>query len=143
MEREAEHAGEHREHADGEQDRQPAAAGRRLRIAPGPETNQRQDERRDAECLERQEVDDEAAGEAEDCSRHGPAEQTERDHCDEQKIGRAATHGERGKDRRLKQRRGENDSGDADGEAGCHRGRFSGMSTRTASSPSKSTYGST
>ena len=87
--------------------REAPIAARRLSVAPGPEAGERENERGDAERPERDDVDDDAADEAEDGSRDRPAQETERHHDDEEKIGRPAGDEDRRDDHDLQERRDE------------------------------------
>ena len=81
---------EQRDRADGDDGSEALAAAGRLAVAAGPEPGERQDERGDAERPEGDEVDDQAADEAEHRSGDRAAQEPERDDDDEQKVGRAA-----------------------------------------------------
>src|SRR5919106_6100623 len=143
VEEEGERAREHRDHADRDRGRELPAARGRLRPAAGPEPGERQDEGSDPERLQRQQIDDEPAREAEDCPRHRSSQQAQSDDRDEKQIRRAAADGEGRHNDHLQHGGHEDDRRRAYAFARAHCGRSGGRSTITASSAPKSTYGST
>ena len=81
----------------------------RLRVPAGPEAGEREDERGDAERLERDDVDDEPAEEAQDGPGNRPPEDGESHHDDEEEVGRPSADQERRDDHDLKHRGDEDD----------------------------------
>ena len=139
VEQEGEGRREHRDHAHDHDRCEPAVAAGRLGIATRPETGEREHERREPERLEREDVDDEAAREAEDRAGHGAAQQPERHDDDQEQVGRTRTDDDGRDDDRLKHRGDEQHERAAEACVRRHRGRSDGTSTMTAYSAPKST----
>ena len=109
-----------RGHEDGQQRRVAAVAAGRLAVAPGPVAGERVEQRRDAERVEREHVDEEAAEEAGDGADDRPAQQRDREQREQEHVGDAAGDVERREQRHLQQGRDEDDRGDDRALAEAH-----------------------
>src|SRR6187402_2231137 len=142
MQHDREERCEHGDHADGDERGDPPATRCRLAVAAGPEAGEREHEGGDAERVEGEEVDDEAARESRGGAGDRAAQEPEADDHDEEQVRRASADEQGGEEHCLEHRGGEDDAGQAQRAAGGH-GRSLGTSTITASRPPKSTNGST
>ena len=122
-----------------------SSATRRLAVAPSPVAGERQEQRGDAERLERRRVEDKAREEAAGGAEDRAAQERDRDERDEQDVRHAAEDRHGVEHGHLQDRDGEQEARSL-GRVGCDHGvaciRF-GTSTMTESSDEKSTYGVT